>query len=254
MGLIGLGPHLGSQVLAALSHNQAGDPPIDRIFSQDTSTPNFISVLLNRPNDTKATYTGEMTISQIIPQFQGVTNQPKVPVTILQSSIASDQHFSVLLDANGIIGPDGNAIKTKSNASFAPTHDQSQLVALFDTGFSLPQVPKCVPRPLHSFCFLIYERATWDRAVADAFYSGAKGAKLINVDAFSGDVWVFDCTAEINATIKIAGQSYPIHPLDMSRQEIDDNGQPFCFGSVRVAYLQSTMLEADLRKFESINQ
>jgi hypothetical protein len=104
------------------------------------------------------------------------------------------------------------------------------------------------------FVFLIYERATCDRYVADAFYSGAKGAQLINIDAFSGDVWVFDCTAEITATIKIAGQSYPIHPLDMSRQDVDNNGNPFCYGSVRVAYLRSNMLEADLRNSQSINQ
>ncbi|KAI0250550.1 aspartic peptidase domain-containing protein [Lactifluus subvellereus] len=208
-GLIGLGPSSGSKVLEALSNQATGDPPIDRIFRQDPSTPNFISVLLNRPNDTAEQYTGEMTISQVIPQFQDITNQPKVPVTILQSDFSSAQHFSVLLDANGIIGPDGNAIKTTSNATLAPSHSRGQLVAIFDTGFTLPQVPKYV---------------------ADAFYSGAPGAKLVDVAAFSGEVWAFDCTAEINATIQIGGQSYPIHPLDMSRQTVDDNGQPFCFG------------------------
>ena len=152
-GLIGLGPNSGSSIFATLGDQAAGDPPIDRIFRQDPSTPNFISILLNRPNDTAENYTGEMTISQVDPQFQNITNQPKVPVTILPSQIASNQqHFSVLLDANGIIGPKGNAIKTTSNASSAPAHDQSQLVAVFDTGFSLPQVPKCV-LPLRPFCF-----------------------------------------------------------------------------------------------------
>jgi hypothetical protein len=140
-GLIGLGPRFGSQVLGALNKS-TGDPPIDRIFSQDTSIPNFISVLLSRPNDTSEPYTGEMTISEILPEFQNISSQPKVSVSVLTSKIEDDQHFSVLLDADGIIGPDGNAIKTTSNASLAPTHNPQQLQVVFDTGFSLPQLPE----------------------------------------------------------------------------------------------------------------
>jgi hypothetical protein len=128
-------------VLEALN-TSAGDPPIDRIFRQNTSLPNFISVLLNRPNDTHATFTGEMTVSEILPEFQNISGQPKVPVSVLQSRLSPDQHFSVLLDSDGIIGPDGNVIKTISNASLAPNHDQHQLQIVFDTGFSLPQLPE----------------------------------------------------------------------------------------------------------------
>jgi hypothetical protein len=128
-------------VLQALN-TSAGDPPIDRIFRQDTSIPNYISVLLNRPNDTHATYTGEMTISETLPEFQNISGQPKVPVSVLQTALSPDQHFSVLLDSNGIIGPDGKAISTTTNASLAPSHDQHQLQIVFDTGFSLPQLPE----------------------------------------------------------------------------------------------------------------
>ena len=143
LGLVGLGPGSGSRVLAAMNASgSAGDPPMDRIFSQNTSIPNFISVLLSRPNDTHETYTGEMTISEILPEFQNISNQPKVPVSVLQSNISFDQHFSLLLDPDGIIGPDGNAIKTTSNASFAPSHNQSQLQVVLDTGFSFPQLPE----------------------------------------------------------------------------------------------------------------
>ena len=140
-GIIGLGPRFGSVVLAALN-SSVGDPPIDRIFSQDTSVPNFISVLLSRPDDAYETYTGELTISEILPEFQSISNQPKVPVSVLQSRFSPEQHFSILLDSDGIIGPDGNAIKTTSNASNAPSHDQSRLQIVFDTGFSLPQLPE----------------------------------------------------------------------------------------------------------------
>ena len=141
MGLIGLGPSIGSQVLGTLKSN-AGDPPIDRIFRQNTSVPNFITVLLNRPNDTRAAYTGQMTISEVLPLFQNISSQPKVPVSVLQTSLNGAQHFSVLLDSDGVIGPDGKAIKITSNASLAPSHDSHQLQMVFDTGFSMPQLPK----------------------------------------------------------------------------------------------------------------
>ena len=141
-GLIGLGPRYGSEVLASMNDSSAGDPPIDRIFGLNIDIPNYIIVLLNRPNDTAETYTCEMTISEILPEFQNITSQPNVSVSVLQSKISADQHFSILLDSDGIIGPDGNAIKVTSNATYAPTHDNSQLRVVFDTGFSLPQLPE----------------------------------------------------------------------------------------------------------------
>jgi hypothetical protein len=79
------------------------------------------------------------------------------------------------------------------------------------------------------------ERATCNRSVVNAIYSGVKGAQLINIPSFNGDTWIVDCDAEINVTFKIGGHSYPIHPLDVSRQEVGANGKSFCFGTVRVA-------------------
>ncbi|KAI0276912.1 aspartic peptidase domain-containing protein [Russula aff. rugulosa BPL654] len=208
-GLIGLGPSTGSVVLGTLD-NSAGDPPIDRIFRQDTSVPNFISVLLNRPNDTREAYTGEMTIGEVLPLFQNISNQPKVPVTVLQSGLSTLQDFSILLDPDGVIGPDGNAIKITSNATLAPSHDSHQLQVIFDTGTAMPQLPKYV---------------------VDAIYSGAKGAKLINITELDGYTWVVDCDVEFNISFKIGGRTYPIHPLDVTQPTTDDNGNTYCFGT-----------------------
>jgi len=210
-GLIGFGPSTGSQVLQAIA-NSTGDPPLDRIFRQNTSIPNYITVALNRPKDTTEDFTGQMTISEILPEFQNISSQTKVPVTILDSRIATDQHFSILLDSDGIIGPDGNTIKTTSNASYAPSHDNSQLVAIFDTGFSLPQFPQ---------------------DVVNKIYSSVQGAQLTSIPSFHGDVWVVDCQAEVNVTLKIGGQPFPLHPLDVTRKETDDNGRDFCYGTLQ---------------------
>ena len=69
----------------------------------------------------------------------------------------------------------------------------------------------------------------------NAIYSSAPGAQLVSEDSLGGDVWIVDCTAELNVTFKIGGQSYPIHPLDVTREQVADNGTTFCYGTVRVA-------------------
>ena len=69
---------------------------MDRIFDQTTTIPNHITILLILPNDTAEAYTGEMTISEILPEFQNITSQPNVSLSVLQSRISSDQHFSIL--------------------------------------------------------------------------------------------------------------------------------------------------------------
>jgi hypothetical protein len=140
-GLIGLGPHVGSSIRDALN-SSAGDPPLDRIFNQDLSVANYITLLLARPNNTAGDYTSEMTISEILPQYQDIANQPKIPVTIVPSQVSSQQHFSILLDSNGIIGPNGKSIQTNSNATAAPNYDPHRFQTVIDSGFTLPQLHK----------------------------------------------------------------------------------------------------------------
>lgn len=68
-------------------------------------------------------------------------------------------------------------------------------------------------------------------------YSGIKGANLTNIESMGGEVWVIDCGAEVNLTILIGGQSYHVHPLDTNQVGVDDDGNPICFGPVRVVSL-----------------
>ena len=89
-----------------------------------------------------------------------------------------------------------------------------------------------------------------NRAVVNSIYSGAKGAQLVSVASLGGDVWIVDCEAEINVTFKIGGQSYPIHPLDVTREQVEGNGESFCYGTVRVASSRSFVYWADQRAFK----
>jgi hypothetical protein len=57
IGLIGLGPNKGSAVFDTVG-NPSGDAVLDRIFKQNTSTPNFMTVLMGRYDDPTDTFPG----------------------------------------------------------------------------------------------------------------------------------------------------------------------------------------------------
>ncbi|KAI0051051.1 acid protease [Auriscalpium vulgare] len=208
-GLIGLGPNVGSNVYDAMKKQPAGDAVLDRIFRQNTSTPNFITALLSRSDDPAEQFPGDVTVGEIVPGYENITSQAKVNVSTVPTKVAADQHWQVLLDPNGIIGPNGQSINFSTGV--ATTSNKKQLTAIFDTGFTLPQVPK---------------------SVSDAIYSGFEGAKYQNL-SLTGPIWTLPCDIEVNITFKIGGQSYPVHPLDanLDLQVTDADGKKTCIGA-----------------------
>ncbi|KAI0044156.1 acid protease [Auriscalpium vulgare] len=187
--VIGVGPTSSSEVYSALGQKPAGDAPLDRIFRQNTSTPNSLTILLNRSDDPAEPVPGSITVGELVPGYERIVNQPTVNVTVNARKDSGEQHWQVLLDEDGVIGPDGQPINVKS--AVASTSNKAQLTAVFDSGFSMPQV---LP------------------SVAEAFYSRIDGARFDKAHNF----WVIPCTAELNVSFKIGGQLYPVHPLDMS--------------------------------------
>jgi hypothetical protein len=117
------------------------------------------------------TFPGELTIGEVLPGYEAVLSQPKLPVTMTDEPL--NQHWMVLLDSAGmsVNGKNVSLPKTVVTA----TRDPSQLTVVFDTGFSLPQLPK---------------------QMVDAIYSGAKGAQFDKED----NVWVVPCETEISVT------------------------------------------------------
>ncbi|CDO76501.1 hypothetical protein BN946_scf184622.g9 [Trametes cinnabarina] len=212
-GLIGLGPNTGSQVRVALG-SSAGDAVLDRIFRQNTSTPNYITVLLGRIRDPTDPPTGELTVGEIIPGYEQVTSQPKLPVSVLSSDNSANQHWQVLLDSDGVIGPAGDNVIDELNVKtvVGSTSNDKQLTVVLDTGYSLPQVPP---------------------AVAEAFYSKVPGASLVNRPDLDGQIWQIPCDKEVNVTFKFGGAEYPIHPLDtnLDMNLTDAWGRHVCIGA-----------------------
>ena len=58
-------------------------------------------------------------------------------VSVFQSG---SQHWQTLIDEDGILGPDGQPIAVATVVD--KTSNGKRLTAVFDTGFSLSQVPK----------------------------------------------------------------------------------------------------------------
>lgn len=132
-GIIGLGPGGASEVQDQLGAPK-GNPVLDRIFKQNTTTPNYITILLGRAGDPTDTFPGDLTVGELISPFENITSQPKLSVTEMKNR--GGQHWTALLDKNGIIGPDGQPIITPKRAT------GNRLNVMFDSGFTFPQVSK----------------------------------------------------------------------------------------------------------------
>jgi hypothetical protein len=139
-GLLGLGPNVGSNIHDALNKQPIGDTVLDRIFRQNSSTPNILTILLSRSDDPGEQYPGQITVSDIIPGREGILDQPRLPVKAVPSSRSGNQHWQVHLDSNGIIGPNGQPITLSTQVS--GERKSSSVTVVFDTGFSFNQVPK----------------------------------------------------------------------------------------------------------------
>ncbi|KAF8443007.1 aspartic peptidase domain-containing protein [Boletus edulis BED1] len=205
-GLIGLGPNSGSSIYKKLS-GDSGNSALNRIFVQNSSSDNYLTLMLSRNGDPGSQIAGQFTISSVVPGFENITNQPKLPVEKVYKLTNKDQHWQILTDKGvGIIGPDGQPINYDSIVPKAPS---GQIVAVLDSGFTLPQVP---------------------RSVSDAIYGRVQGAEW----STSNQAWLVPCGQLINVTFNFGGISYPVHPLDVSSSDFGvtfSNGNSACLGT-----------------------
>jgi len=205
-GLVGLGPNAGSVIRQKVG-DASGDSMLNRIFQQNKTTQNYITFLLNRLDDAGETFTGQITISEPVAGFENITSQPKMSVETVPGLTAADQHWQILSDKDkGVIGPDGQVIKISSIVPKAP---DGQLVAVFDSGFTFPQV---------------------SRVTSDAIYGCVQGAQF-NTEQ---QLWLVPCDQMLNISFNFGGVNYPIHPLDTVSDDFnmtDSSGNSICIGT-----------------------
>ncbi|TFK70925.1 acid protease [Pluteus cervinus] len=205
-GLLGLGPNEGSVIRDQID-SSAGDSMLTRIFSEDLTSQNYISFLLDRKGDPGDAFTGQFTISQLVPGFENITSMPKLDVKEVNLLLNANQHWQALTDkSNGLVGPDGQQITVPSLVLKAP---KGQFVAVFDSGFTFSQVP---------------------RAVSDQIYGRVKGAIYDSTNEW----WTVPCGQYLNISFSFGGQIYPIHPLDTvddNFNQFDATGNKVCIGT-----------------------
>ena len=242
-GVLGLGPSSASNVRSRAKSSK-GNTPLSRIFKQNTTTPNFLAVVLSRTADDGAfgvisflanglevPQLGQLTIERLVPGLEAITKQPELPALEDKPGI---QHWQAALDANGILGPDGVPIPVNTTIPGTITSELSRLHAIFDTGFTFPQVP---------------------RAVADAVYGRVPGAVFVAGEerdkGGSPGYWRVPCDYEFSMTFVFGGVAVPIAPLDMTMVEKRDrNGLPItCMATFR----EIAPDVADHTKFRAFN-
>ena len=206
-GLMGLGFDAGSIVRGTLGDGP-GDTPLSRIFQQNKTTQNYISILLDRANDPTDPVTGQITISELVSGYENIASQPKLDIKDVVYDAAT-QHWAVFTDKSGVTGPDGNAIDI---TSIVPHVSGGQLVAVLDSGFSFSQVP---------------------RKMSDAIYGRVQGA---NYSQEQG-LWLVPCTQELNISFTFGGINIPVHPLDTVSTDL--NLGSYCAGTVSVYTVHS---------------
>jgi len=206
-GLIGLGFDATSVVRGKLG-NGAGDSPLSRIFQLNKTTQNFVSLQLNRAKDPTDTITGQITVSEVVSGYENVTSQPKLWLkdAFLDSR---NQHWSIVTDRNGVIGPDGN---TLSEESIVRHISGGKLVAVLDSGFTFSQVP---------------------RKMSDAIYGRVKGATYSTQEG----LWKVPCKQNLSLAFVFGGVTMSIHPLDVVSNDLDQSDpNGLCDGGVSVMY------------------
>ena len=144
----------------AQASEQLGRAFITNVFAMNTSVPNNFDVQLGRvdgPNDVSI---GTFIISAHETGYEDVAEAPKLP------RVRPD-HWSLILDEMRI-----NGEAFAFNKSSVPGVPQGKVIAVLDTGFSLPPLPQ---------------------AAVDAIYSKIPGAAFWNAPIINS--WIIPCNS-----------------------------------------------------------
>ncbi|KAJ7909595.1 aspartic peptidase domain-containing protein [Mycena leptocephala] len=203
-GLIGLsfagtGP---SPIQNTLQENgmdpNLGLPFLFNVFDQTPNQNNFIGISLSRTDDLEGSAEASLTINEVDPTYEAVAKSPVLPLFPGNNGV-----WSILMDGMTVGGV--NIPLPPSQAGAPP----GKLVATMDTG-----TPNAAISP------------QW----ADAVYSTIPGAQVQFVEVFGAKTWTIPCNTTTIVALQFGGQSFPIHPLDLTDVTVDKStNTPICF-------------------------
>jgi hypothetical protein len=76
---MGLGPNSGSQIMNKIDSSSA-DSVLSRIYTQNKTSQNFISFMLDRKGTPSHPVTGQITVSELVTGWENITSMPKLDV------------------------------------------------------------------------------------------------------------------------------------------------------------------------------
>ncbi|KAJ6572537.1 aspartic peptidase domain-containing protein [Mycena vulgaris] len=171
-----------------------GQPFLFNIFDMTPAQDNFIGISLSRTEDLEGSADASFTINELDAAYAAVADAPELPLFP-----GDNGRWSVLVDSLDINGVN---IPLVSNVPNAPN---GSLVVVMDTGTP---------------------GTTFPPDILYALYSQIPGASVF----VEGELMAFviPCNTSLIVTAVIGGQSFPMHPLDLSdvRPNIatDDSG------------------------------
>ncbi|KAJ7076738.1 aspartic peptidase domain-containing protein [Mycena belliarum] len=204
-GLIGFAfdGALGSPITATLesthSDPTAGQPFLFNIFDQNAGVENFIGISLSRTGDLEGSADASFTINEIDERYKDVLNATPIPIFPPEK-----RRWSLLLDG---VTVDGKPIPIPASSVVSHTPIAAgNLAVCMDTGTPTATLPV---------------------DLFNAIYSSIPGALLSG----SQMTWVIPCNTTTIVTVIMSGQSFPIHPLDLSDVHTAE-GFTFCTASI----------------------
>ncbi|KAF7288221.1 Acid protease [Mycena chlorophos] len=194
-GLVGLGFTSLSSIDNAINKTGAstGRSLLYNLFQDNPSDPNYIAFALQRDTDSSDTVQGSFSIGEVDPTYSAVLNSTPISTW----PVSEPSRWNVLLEA--LLLGDGSAIIPNTSVSTAPSN---RAVVLLDSGTSYTYVTN---------------------EIAQAIYGHIPGAYL------EDSQWVVPCSYEVDVALQIAGEVFPVHPLDMAPQSSTNTS--LCVGS-----------------------
>ncbi|KAJ7511137.1 aspartic peptidase domain-containing protein, partial [Mycena galericulata] len=164
-----------------------GNPFLYNIFAQTPGQDNFIGISLSRTDDLEGTADASFTINELDPTYSAVANAP--PIQIVAGKF---DRWRILVDSISVDGVD-----VSLPSSMISNVPDGSLATILDTGTPTASVPP---------------------AVISSVFSQIPGAIFKVVDGLldTSEVWTVPCNTTTIVSVGMGGQSFPIHPLDLS--------------------------------------
>ncbi|KAJ7624114.1 aspartic peptidase domain-containing protein [Mycena polygramma] len=174
---------ISASLIAAGHSKTAGQPFLFNIFDQSPDTDNFIAISLSRTDDSEGTAHASFLINELDETYSAVANS--TPIPIFQNS-----RWNLPLDGISV-----NGKPLAMPASVVSNNNDKKPIMLMDSGTPSAFFPVDLFNSIYG-------------SIPGALYST------------SAKQWVVPCNTTAIVTVVLEGQSFPIHPLDLSDLQV----------------------------------